>query len=65
MGEIHPTAMDKTAPVGSQSPSKMRDRNFFLPKDIPKQKKKGSSKKKQEKYDEMRSGLSTPITENL
>ena len=57
--------MDKTAPVGSQSPSKMRDRNFFLPKEIPKHKKKGVSKKKQEKYDEMRTGLSTPTTENL
>ena len=65
IGEMYPTQMDKTAPVGNQSPSKLRDRNFFLPKEIPKQKKKGVSKKKQEKYDEMRTGLSTPTTENL
>ena len=66
MGEINPTQMDKTAPVGQQSsPSKTRDRNFFLPKEIPKQKKKGPNKKKQEKYNEMRTGLCTPTTDKL
>ena len=42
----------------------MRDRNFFLPKEIPKNKKRVNGKKR-EQYDEMRRDLTTPISESL
>lgn len=42
-----------------------RDRNFYLPKEIPKQSKKDVLKKKREEADKMRADLSTPTTENL
>ena len=47
-----------------RQPDKMRDRNFFLPKEIPKGKQKVNAKKR-EQFDEMRRDLSTPTTENL
>ena len=49
-----------------KSPGKgKRDRNFYLPHEIPKQHKKNSLQKQQEEKNKGRDALSTPTTENL
>lgn len=54
----------KSTSSPQKSPDKMRDRNFFLPKEIPKH-KKVVNKKKRDQYDQMRQDLNTPTTDNL